>query len=279
MPTPRLAGFLLAPLLLLAAGCGGSSPSDAAASTSPAASPSSSTQTTAATPSAGATTPSSQPSASTTPATTPTPGSASGPCAYPSAGQAAKPAQAPPATPVTRSPTRATLTTNRGAIGVTLEGDQAPCTVNSFLSLARQGYFDGTPCHRLTTSVIYVLQCGDPSGTGAGGPGYAFADELHADDPRIQPCSKVSTPTGKQTVCTYPAGTVAMANAGPDTNGSQFFLVYRDSRLPNAYTVFGRMDAHGLKVVQQIAADGLSPGTQGDGAPRKAVTLEKVTTP
>jgi len=202
---------------------------------------------------------------------------AAGACAYPTSGQAAKPAKAPPATPVTRSPTQATVTTNRGTIGLTLEADKAPCTVNSFLSLARQGYFDGTPCHRLTTSGIYVLQCGDPSGTGVGGPGYSFKDELRQNDPRIQPCKKITTPTGKQTVCTYPAGTVAMANSGPDSNGSQFFLVYRDSPLPNAYTVFGRMDASGLKTVQQIAADGLSPGTQGDGAPRKPVTITGVT--
>jgi peptidyl-prolyl cis-trans isomerase B (cyclophilin B) len=184
----------------------------------------------------------------------------------------------PPSTPTTHSPTRATLTTNRGTIGLTLEADKAPCTVNSFVSLAKQGYFAGTPCHRLTTSGIYVLQCGDPSGTGAGGPGYSFKDELLPGDPRIQPCRKVSTPTGKQTICTYPAGTVAMANSGPDSNGSQFFLVYRDSPLPNAYTVFGRMDAHGLKTVEQIAADGLAPGTQGDGAPKHPVTITGVTT-
>lgn len=268
------------PVLALASACGsGSTPT--ANDTTPSAASS-----TAATPSSSAP---AAPRSSATPSATPSPSAsapstaagspAAGPCSYPAGGQAAKPAQAPSPTPLTRRPTPATITTDRGTIGVTLEADQAPCTVNSFLSLAKQGYFDGTPCHRLTTSGIYVLQCGDPSGTGAGGPGYSFADELHANDARIQPCKKVTTPTGKQTVCTYPAGTIAMANSGPDSNGSQFFLVYRDSPLPNAYTVFGRMDASGLKTVQQIAADGLAPGTQGDGSPRKPVTITSVTTP
>ena len=96
-----------------------------------------------------------------------------------------------------------------------------------------QGYFEGTRCHRLTTEGIFVLQCGDPSATGMGGPGYSFADELSGTEQ-------------------YSAGTVAMANAGPNTNGSQFFIVFQDSMLPPAYTVFGHLDAASLKVVQKI---------------------------
>ena len=112
--------------------------------------------------------------------------------------------------------------------------------MNSFLSLARQGYFDDTTCHRLTTAGIYVLQCGDPTATGMGGPGYAFADELLDGDSRIEPCHSQDLGQGPVDVCTYGAGTVAMANSGPNTNGSQFFLVYKSSPLPAAYTVFGR---------------------------------------
>jgi peptidyl-prolyl cis-trans isomerase B (cyclophilin B) len=199
----------------------------------------------------------------------------SGRCSYPSDGQpAAKKVETPPGEPVTTKPTDATLKTNVGNIGITLEADQAPCTVNSFISLAEQGYFDGTSCHRLTTEGIFVLQCGDPTGTGSGGPGYSFDDELVEDDARIQPCQQMQ---GQQ-VCTYGPGTVAMANAGPDTNGSQFFLVYDSSPLPAAYTVFGRMDAAGLKVVKQVAKAGVGTPGMGatDGTPKETVTITGV---
>ncbi|MET0295928.1 MAG: peptidylprolyl isomerase, partial [Microbacterium sp.] len=131
-----------------------------------------------------------------------------------------------------------------------------PCTVESFVSLAQQQYFSNTECHRLTTSGIFVLQCGDPTGTGRGGPGYRFDDELDGGE-------------------TYPAGTVAMANAGPGTNGSQFFLVYEDTPLPPSYTVFGQLSSEGLEVVQTIAADGVEGGAD-DGAPATAVTITGV---
>ena len=113
------------------------------------------------------------------------------------------------------------------------------------MSLAEQGYFDATPCHRLTTQGIFVLQCGDPTGTGTGGPGYSFDDELSGDE-------------------TYPAGTLAMANAGPNTNGSQFFIVYEDTQLPPAYAVFGTVDEAGIKIVQEVAEKGTDTG-----APRR----------
>ena len=156
------------------------------------------------------------------------------------------------------APTEVTIATNRGDIKVSLDADKAPCTVNTFLSLAKQGFFDATPCPRLVTQGLYILQCGDPSGDGQGGPGYEFADELMPNDPRLQPCTGQMDPQSGKEVCTYTSGTVAMANAGADTNGSQFFLVYQDSPLPASYTVFGRMSAAGVKVVQSVAAQGLA---------------------
>jgi peptidyl-prolyl cis-trans isomerase B (cyclophilin B) len=179
-----------------------------------------------------------------------------GTCEYIVSGDAAREVQTPAADPAVSGEVAATIQTSAGAIPMTLNADAAPCTVGSFVSLAEQGYFAETSCHRLTTSGIFVLQCGDPTGTGRGGPGYKYADEL----------------TGTET---YPAGTVAMANAGPDTNGSQFFLVYEDTQLPPSYTVFGQMDLVGLTVVQQIAAVGVENGAT-DGAPGTPVTITGV---
>ncbi|TCN58102.1 peptidyl-prolyl cis-trans isomerase B (cyclophilin B) [Rhodococcus sp. SMB37] len=159
--------------------------------------------------------------------------------------------------------------TTQGNIGLILHNDDSPCTVNSFLSLAAQGYFDATTCHRLTTAPsLQVLQCGDPTGSGSGGPGYQFAnefptDQFAADDP------------ASQEPMTYKRGTLAMANAGPGTNGSQFFLVYGDSVLPPQYTVFGEIDETGLRTLDKIAADGVAGGGQ-DGAPALETTLTSV---
>jgi peptidyl-prolyl cis-trans isomerase B (cyclophilin B) len=195
-------------------------------------------------------------------------------CSYPSDGQKpAKPVDKPPGNPDKSAPTEVTISTDRGDVRVSLDADKAPCTVNSFLSLAKQGYFDKTPCHRLTVESIFVLQCGDPSGTGTQGPGYKLADELVDQDPRLQPCLGQTDPSTGKELCTYTAGTVAMANGGPDTNGSQFFLVYKDSPLPAAYTVFGRMSASGVKVVRSVAAKGVSPGTE---QPLEPVTITSV---
>lgn len=199
-----------------------------------------------------------------------------GRCSYhKDAAEAAKKVDLPPSDPPKDNPQALTISTNAGDIPVTLEPGQAPCAVNSFVSLAKQGYFDNTSCHRLTTQGYFVLQCGDPTGTGRGGPGYQFADELVQDDPRLQPCGE----EGGQEYCTYNAGVVAMANAGPDTNGSQFFLVYGNSKFPPSYTVLGNMGATGLKVVKEIAAKGV--GTEngmgpGDGAPKEPVTITSV---
>jgi peptidyl-prolyl cis-trans isomerase B (cyclophilin B) len=160
-----------------------------------------------------------------------------------------------------------TLKTNRGDIVFTADGTAAPYTVYSFAYLAEKQYFDNTTCHRLTTSGIYVLQCGDPTGTGSGGPGYSFQDENLAS---------LGAP-GAGGAVTYQAGTVAMANSGPDTNGSQFFLVYKDSPIAPDYTPFGTI-TQGLDILQQIARSGTDDRYgSGDGAPKQPVQLESVT--
>jgi peptidyl-prolyl cis-trans isomerase B (cyclophilin B) len=142
----------------------------------------------------------------------------------------------------------ARLITTQGVISFQALTAAAPCTTYSFRFLAQRGYFDGTHCHRLTTQGIFVLQCGDPTGTGSGGPGYSFNDE-------------------NLTGATYPAGTVAMANAGPNTNGSQFFIVWKDTKLSPAYTPFGKV-VGGMGVLQRIAAAGDdSQNGPGDGYP------------
>lgn len=181
-----------------------------------------------------------------------------GSCEYVADGSAAD-VTAPPAAPTVKGTVPVTLSTSVGDLELTLTADRTPCTVGSFVSLAEQGYFDGTSCHRLTTEGIYVLQCGDPTGTGAGGPGYSFADELDGTE-------------------TYGVGTLAMANAGPNTNGSQFFIVYDDSPLPPAYTVFGKVVPDSIEIVADVAADGSDNANgPGDGAPNTPVDIESVT--
>jgi peptidyl-prolyl cis-trans isomerase B (cyclophilin B) len=161
------------------------------------------------------------------------------------------------------------IATDRGAIPVELDNAKAPCTVNNFASLAAQGFFAGTPCHRLTTgSDLGVLQCGDPTGTGKGGPGYQFPNEYPTNQYRL-------TDPAVKTPVIYPRGTLAMANAGPGTNGSQFFLVYRDSQLPPTYTAFGTIAAPGLTVLDQIAAAGVAGGGD-DGKPAAPVNITTV---
>jgi peptidyl-prolyl cis-trans isomerase B (cyclophilin B) len=147
--------------------------------------------------------------------------------------------------------------TTQGDITVKALTGAAPCTTFSFRFLIEHGYYDGTHCHRLTTQRIYVLQCGDPTGTGSGGPGYSFNDENLAG-------------------ATYPAGTVAMANAGPNTNGSQFFFTWKDTTLHPNYTPFGVV-IHGLDVLQKIAAAGEDDqNNPGDGYPNLYVEFHDV---
>jgi peptidyl-prolyl cis-trans isomerase B (cyclophilin B) len=167
------------------------------------------------------------------------------------------PATTPPLRPNLPAVPHVTLTTSQGVIELALATAAAPCTVNSFLSLAHNGFYNGTRCHRLTTDAIYVLQCGDPSGAGRGGPGYKFGDE--------------NLPTLAKPA--YPRGTLAMANSGPGTNGSQFFLVYSDSDIDPNYSIFGTISA-GLDVLDKIAANGTDDSNgPHDGRPKVDVMI------
>jgi len=166
----------------------------------------------------------------------------------------------PPAQVATSGLAKLTMNTNFGAIGLVLDQAKAPCASASFVYLTQQKFFDGTPCHRETDSAgLKVLQCGDPSGSGSGGPSYTFPTQV----------------TGSET---YPRGTLAMANAGQGTDGSQFFLVFGDSQLPANYTVVGTIDEAGLGVLDTIAANGNNGANgAGDGAPNKPVTITSMT--
>ncbi|MBV2354481.1 peptidylprolyl isomerase [Streptomyces sp. J2-1] len=202
--------------------------------------------------------------------TTPTPSApptskAPDPCEKPAAGSIKKETwkKEPPMSIDKSAKYTMKLATTCGDIDIALKASAAPHTVNSFDFLAGKGYFDHTKCHRLTTNGIYVLQCGDPTGVGSGGPGYTIPDE-NLKDPSLKGNS-------------YPAGTVAMANTGQaHTGGSQFFLVYKASPLPPQYTPFGTIDKKGLAVLDKIAKAGDSTGS-GDGAPNATVVINKAT--
>ncbi len=147
----------------------------------------------------------------------------------------------------------ATLETSEGTIEIDLFAEDSPRTVNNFVFLARDGFYDGVIFHRVIED--FMIQGGDPTGTGTGGPGYRFPDELDLASERG-----------------YPRGTVAMANAGPDTNGSQFFIMHRDTPLPPNYSVFGEV-REGLDVVDEIA----STDTDSRDRPRSDIRIESVT--
>lgn len=151
-----------------------------------------------------------------------------------------------------------TLVTNCGNIVIATNGVKAPVTLTALTALAKAGYFNASLCHRLTTSGLYVLQCGDPTATGSGGPAFRYRDE--------------NLPTAKTN--NYPAGTVAMANSGANTNGSQFFLVYANTTLGPSYTIWGKITS-GLNILKGIAAAGVKGGTT-DGTPAKKFAIEKV---
>jgi len=155
-----------------------------------------------------------------------------------------------------------TLKTNCGDIEIEADGVSAPLTVISMDYLINKGYFDKSPCHRITTSGIFVLQCGDPSASGSGGPAWQVPDE--------------NLPTGSGNI--YPAGSVAMANSGPNTSGSQFFIVYEDnSHLGPNYTLWGKV-TKGLEIVKAVAALGSdNSNPAGGGAPNQPISIEKAT--
>jgi peptidyl-prolyl cis-trans isomerase B (cyclophilin B) len=151
-----------------------------------------------------------------------------------------------------------TLVTNCGNIVIATNGIKAQVTLRALTALAKAGYFDASLCHRLTTSGLYVFQCGDPTATGRGGPGFTYRDE--------------NLPKAESN--NYPAGTVAMANSGANTNGSQFFLVYANTTLPPSYTIWGKITS-GLNILKGIAAAGVKGGIT-DGMPAKKIAIEKV---
>ena len=190
-------------------------------------------------------------------------------CQYPPSPEpAAKHANPPRQGKVPTDPAQVSVSmvTNQGHIGLLLANNESPCTVNSFASLAQQKFFDGTKCHRLTTGdSSSILQCGDPSANGTGGPGYQFANEYPTDQ------YKPGDPAAREPVI-YPRGTLAMANSGPNTNGSQFFLVYKDTLLPPEYTIFGKIQQDGLATLDKIAKGGVAGGG-ADGPPAVEVTI------
>lgn len=145
----------------------------------------------------------------------------------------------------------ATLDTNHGEIVIEFDPERSPLTVNNFVFLANDGFYDGVIFHRVIEN--FMIQGGDPTGTGRGGPGYRFRDEIEG--------------TGD-----YSRGTVAMANAGPHTNGSQFFIMHKDTGLPHSYTIFGRVTS-GMDVVDSIA----TAETDASDRPREDAVINKVT--
>ena len=186
------------------------------------------------------------------------------PCDWTKSGKPARPVTEPAtAKPPKTGKVNVAVHTNQGDMTFTLDRAAAPCTVASFVSLVQQKFYDKTTCDRLTTAASYILQCGDPTKTGSGGPGYSIPDEA----------------TGKET---YPAGAIAMARTrDPHSGGSQFFIVYKNSPYlmqglgQQQYTVFGHVTS-GLGVVSKIAAAGQPPG--GDGAPQVPVNVISMTT-
>jgi peptidyl-prolyl cis-trans isomerase B (cyclophilin B) len=163
----------------------------------------------------------------------------------------------PEATP-TQGTATLLMSTDQGDLTLTLDRAKAPCAAASFVHLTEQGFYDGSPCHRLVNSETFgVLQCGDPTGSGSGGPSYKFAEEVTPET-------------------TYPRGTIAMAKtAEPNSTGGQFFLTFVDTQLPPQYTVVGTVDEAGLAVLDTVAAGGVQGAEgPGDGAPNIPVTVE-----
>lgn len=253
-----LALIAAATMMLALAGCGDDDAGSSASDPTSASSPDASTSTTSP----------ASPEVTSDPAATPTeaapPAAGEVACTYAPSPVGSGVAPTPPPANAPAEGTRdVTLQTTIGELDLQLDAAAAPCTVNSFVSLTEQGFFDGTTCHRLTTQGIFVLQCGDPgngpAGPGTGGPGYGVVDEF-------PPASA------------YGPGTLAMAKTpAPDSGGSQFFIVYDGpaTQLPPQYTIFGKLTA-GLDLVQQAAAQGTAEGTP-DGTPKVTVQIETAT--
>lgn len=152
-----------------------------------------------------------------------------------------------------------TFTTNCGDIVVETDGSATPLTVTAIASLVSSGWYTKSLCHRLTTAGIFVIQCGDPTATGSGGPQWRYPDENLPDS----------------TTNNYPEGIVAMANSGQNTNGSQFFFVYANTTLGPSYTRWGKI-IKGLDILKYVAAQGVVGGA-ADGTPKQTFAIEKVT--
>ncbi len=163
-----------------------------------------------------------------------------------------------PTAVLTKFPKTFTLVTNCGDIVISAVGSKAPFTMTSIAALAKGGFYDDSLCHRLTTEGLFVLQCGDPTATGGGGPEFTYPDENLPENIENN----------------YPEGTVAMANSGPNTNGSQFFLVYANTTLAPSYTIWGTITS-GLDIVKAIGKAGAVGGAP-DGKPAKTIAIQKV---
>jgi peptidyl-prolyl cis-trans isomerase B (cyclophilin B) len=207
-----------------------------------------------------------------------TPETAATACTYTDAETTVKAVQKPDNTnPLTSGTVDATITLGQGTVPVTLDRSFAPCAVNAFVSLAAQDFYDETTCHRLTTAENFkIVQCGDPSGTGRGGPGYSYpAEAAPVTDPAADPATAAAFPVGTLAMATTPGGT------GGGTNGSQFVVVYGESDLSGGgLTKIGTVGAEGLAVIDQIAAKGTTAGPGGTAdAPAEKVDVTSVTVP
>lgn len=166
----------------------------------------------------------------------------------------------PPTTLLKRGPRQITLQTNCGNINIRTFFRDAPVTLTVLATLMNAGYYNRTACHRLTTDGIYVVQCGDPTATGMGDPGFRYKDE--------------NLPEAEED--NYPRGTVAMANSGsPGTNGSQFFLVYNDTTLGPNYTIWGEITS-GIEILEHVAKSGVKGGG-ADGSPIQSLVIQRIT--
>ncbi|MBD8505316.1 peptidylprolyl isomerase [Hoyosella sp. G463] len=187
-------------------------------------------------------------------------------CEYPRSGNPARPVSLPPARDVpAEGAATVRLELRRGMVPISLDRSLSPCTVNSFISLAEQGFYTSSVCHRITTRGVYTLQCGDPSGTGTGGPGYGTPAEFPADQVTLDGERRSGTQT------TYPRGTVAMETMSGGNSGSRFFVVFDDSPLPPTYTIIGTVDADAMWVLDAIAEAG--PISGHSGAPSRPVQI------
>jgi peptidyl-prolyl cis-trans isomerase B (cyclophilin B) len=191
---------------------------------------------------------------------TPTVSAGPNPCPSPTVKPPATPGQfaaAPNASLAAGKTWKLTITTSCGPVVAQLDGAKAPKAVANAIFLSQKKFWNGSPCHRLGASGLFMLQCGDPTGTGTGGPGYQFGPVENA-------------PANGD----YPAGTLAMARSTSESSqGSQFFIVYQDTQLGGKYTVFGKITS-GLDVIKKVAAGGVAtPGSDGSGPPSRAISI------